>query len=166
MVPNGDRKVTWPLDYAMRKTYYLVAVAFAAGMLAGGIVFSGVKPRPPLNIHECTSNCWHPNEIAGLLAAVVIQNMPGVIPHVILETDKTVVIRYPQSIHKIHYIFAPKKDIKNIGELTNDDKEYLVDLYAAVAAVVNKEGIKNYRLWTNGPGKQEVTYLHFHLVAQ
>jgi len=84
---------------------------------------------------------------------------------VILETDKTIVFQYPRSMRQIHYIFAPKKDIKNIGELTEEDKEYIIDLYASVAAIVKQQGIKNYRLWTNGPEKQEVTYLHFHLVA-
>lgn len=150
----------------MRKTYYLLILVFAAGLLVGAAVFSGTQPRSPLSIHECTGNCWHPNEIAGLLASVVVQNMPGVIPSVILETDKTIVFKHPRSMNRIHYIFVPKKDIKNIGELTDEDQVYLIDLYAAVAKVVNKEGIKNYRLWTNGPGKQEVTYLHFHLVAE
>lgn len=148
-----------------RKTFYLLIIAFTAGLLVGGMIFSRVNPRSPLSIQECTSNCWHPNEIAGLFASVVMQNLPEVIPHVILETDKTVVFAHPKSMHKIHYLFVPKKDIKNIGELTNEDKEYLIDLYAAVTAVVQREGIKNYRLWTNGPGKQEVTYLHFHLIA-
>ncbi len=145
--------------------YLLLPLAFTLGLLVGGVVFSGVKSRSPLNIQECAGNCWHPNEIAGLFASVVIQNMPEVIPHVILETDKTVVFAHPKSMHRIHYLFVPKKDIKNIGELTNEDKEYLIDLYAAVTTVVQREGIKNYRLWTNGPDKQEVTYLHFHLIA-
>jgi len=92
--------------------------------------------------------------------------MPGVIPNVILETDKTIVFKHPRPMSRIHYIFVPKKDIKNIGELSEEDKEYIIDLYAAVAEVINREGIKTYRLWTNGPSSQEVTYLHFHLVAQ
>ncbi len=150
----------------MRKTYYLLALAFAAGSLVSAAVFSGTQSRAPLSIHECTGNCWRPKEIAGLFASVVVQNMPGVIPNVILETDKTIVFKHPWSKNRIHYIFVPKKDIKNVGELTDEDQAYLIDLYAAVAAVINKEGIKNYRLWTNGPGKQEVTYLHFHLLAE
>jgi len=148
-----------------KTTYLLLALAFTAGLLVGGIVFSGVKPRSPLSIQECTNNCWHPNEIAGLLASVVMQKLPELIPHVILETDKTIVFAHPKSMHKIHYLFMPKKDIKNIGELTHEDKEYLIDLYAAVTVVVQRQGIKNYRLWTNGPDKQDVTYLHFHLIA-
>ena len=142
-----------------------MVLAFAMGVLVGGFLFAGSKPRSLLTTHECTRNCWHPNEIAGLFASVVVQNMPGVIPNVILETDKTIVFKHPRPMNQIHYIFVPKKDIKNIGELSEEDKEYLIDLYAAVATVVNKQGIKNYRLWTNGPGIQEVTYLHFHLVA-
>ena len=149
-----------------RKTLFLLVLAFIAGLLVGAIVFTDSKSRSPLSIHECTRHCWHPNEIAGLFASVVVQNMPGIIPNVILETDKTIAFKHPRPMNKIHYLFVPKKDIKNIGELTEEDKEYIIDLYSIVAVVINQQGIKNYRLWTNGPGKQEVTYLHFHLVAE
>jgi diadenosine tetraphosphate (Ap4A) HIT family hydrolase len=104
--------------------------------------------------------------VAGLFASVVVQKIPGVIPNVILETDKTIVFKHPWSRQRIHYIFVPKKDIKNIGELTDEDKEYIIDLYSTVVAVINREGIKDYTLLTNGPGKQAVAYLHFHLTAE
>jgi diadenosine tetraphosphate (Ap4A) HIT family hydrolase len=61
---------------------------------------------------------------------------------------------------------VPKKDIKNIGELTDEDKDYIIDLYSTVVTVINRQGLKNYRLLTNGPGKQDVAYLHFHLWAK
>jgi diadenosine tetraphosphate (Ap4A) HIT family hydrolase len=63
-------------------------------------------------------------------------------------------------------MFVPKKDIKNIGELTDEDKEYIIDLYSTVVVVINREGIKDYTLLTRGPGLQDVAYLHFHLTAE
>lgn len=149
-----------------RKTFLLLILTFTAGLSLGGFLFIGSKSRSPLTAHECKNNCWHPNEIAGLFASVVVQKIPGLIPDVILETDKTIVFKYPRSAPGIHYLFVPKKDIKNIGELTEDDKDYIIDMYSAVATVIKKQGIKNYRLWTNGPSKQDVTYLHFHLVGE
>ncbi len=146
--------------------YILVAFfMFITGLFVGSFLFRDSKPRSLLSIKEC-SNCLHSAEVAGLFASVVIQKIPGVIPHVLLETDKTIVFKHPRPTHRIHYMFVPKKDIKNIGELTDEDKEHIIDLYSTVVAVINRQGISNYRLFTNGPGIQDVTYLHFHLMAK
>jgi len=138
---------------------------FITGLFVGGFLFRDSKPRSLLSINEC-SNCLHPDEVAGLFASVVVRKIPGVLPNVLLETDKTIVFKHPRSKLRIHYLFVPKKDIKNIGELTDEDKEYIIDLYSTVVTVINRQGINNYRLLTNGPGKQDVTYLHFHLMAK
>ena len=133
-----------------------------AGLFVGGLLLRGSRPGSLLCINEC-SRRLHPNEVAGLFASVIVQKIPGIIPNVILETDKTIVFKHPRSRHRIHYMFVPKKDIKNIGELTGEDHEYVIDLLSSVVVIINKYDLKNYRLWTNGPGKQDVAYLHFHL---
>jgi hypothetical protein len=145
--------------------YALALFTFVVGLLVGRIIFSNSKPRSLLNFQKC-SNRLDSNEIAGLFASVVVQKLPGFIPKVIIETDKTIVFNHPRPKHRIHYIFIPKKDIKNIGELTDDDKEYIIDLFSTVVAIINNQGITNYKLWTNGPEKQDVSYLHFHLGAE
>ena len=145
---------------------YVVALfTFIAGILVGGILFSSSKPRSLLGIFS-SSNCLSPNDVAGLLASVVVQKMPRLIPNVILETDKTIVFKHPRPKHRIHYMFVPKKDIKNIGELTDEDSEYIIDIFSTIVEVINKLETKNYKLWTNGPANQDVTYLHFHLGAE
>jgi diadenosine tetraphosphate (Ap4A) HIT family hydrolase len=144
--------------------YIIAFFTFMAGLFVGGLLLRGSRPGSLLCINEC-SRRLHPNEVAGLFASVVVQKIPGVIPNVILETDKTIVFKHPRSRHRIHYMFVPKKDIKNIGELTDEDKEYIIDLYSTVVAVINREGIRDYTLLTRGPGLQDVAYLHFHLTA-
>ncbi len=59
----------------------------------------------------------------------------------------------------------PKKDIKNIGELSDLDRDYLVDLFSVVGEIVREEKLIDYRVVTNGPGYQGVSYLHFHLIG-
>ena len=93
--------------------YAVALFTFIAGLLVGGLLFSDSKPRSLLSIFEC-GNCFAPNDVAGLFASVVVQNMPRLIPNVILETDKTIVFKHPRPRYRIHYIFVPKKDIKNI----------------------------------------------------
>jgi len=62
-------------------------------------------------------------------------------------------------------MYVPKKDIKNIGEFSMEDIEYFLNLFAAITTTINKYGLTNYRLLSNGPGKQDVAYLYFHLAA-
>jgi diadenosine tetraphosphate (Ap4A) HIT family hydrolase len=63
-------------------------------------------------------------------------------------------------------VVIPKKDIKNVGSLSDEDMVYLTDAFSAMRWIVNKEGLTDYQIHTNGRGLQEVTYLHFHLVAE
>lgn len=145
-------------------TYLLVFIAFITGLLSGALFFARTTTTTPYNPGS-TSNPLSKLEAAGLLASVLVKKIPAVIPKVVFETDKSIAFEHPRPKHKIHYIFMPKKDIKNIGLLGKEDYDYLTDLFAAIAAQVNKHKLHNYRVWTNGPGKQDVSYLHFHLGA-
>ena len=87
-------------------------------------------------------------------------------PFVVLETDKTVVIKHPLSPGQIHYVIIPKKDIKNIGEISEADAQYLTDAFLVMRRMIEQEKLSRYRIYTNGPDSQDVTYLHFHLVAE
>ena len=87
-------------------------------------------------------------------------------PFVVFETDKTVVIKHPFSLERIHYVIIPEKDIKNIGEISEADTQYLTDAFFVARRIIEQEKLLNYRFYTNGPGPQDVTYLHFHLIAE
>jgi diadenosine tetraphosphate (Ap4A) HIT family hydrolase len=105
-------------------------------------------------------------DLLGLLASVGIQNFSGLMPFKVFETDKTVVIKLPFSSDRIHYVIIPKKDIKNIGEISEANAQYLTDAFFVARWIVEQEKLSKYRFYTNGPGSQDVTYLHFHLVAE
>jgi len=139
--------------------------SFALGLSIGWWLFSDSRPRQLIKLGK-QSHTSSREELLGIMASIGVQKLPLLIPGIILETDKTIVFKHPRSKYKIHYIFAPKKDIKNIGDFSENDWEYLTDLFAAIATVISQENIQDYRLWTNGPGKQDVTYLHFHLAQK
>lgn len=63
-------------------------------------------------------------------------------------------------------MIIPKKDIKNIGDLSPSDMPYLVDAQTAARAMIGRDNLHAYRLITNGPGYQTATYLHFHLTSE
>lgn len=148
------------------KALILILGALLLGILAGGYLFSNTQPRSFLALHKCQGTCLQPRELAGLLASVGIQKLPALIPAVVTETDKTVVIQHPSPEARIHYVIVPKKDIKNIADVTAADEEYLLDSFKVIRELVKEQQLTNYRVVTNGPGYQGVTYLHFHLLAQ
>ena len=137
---------------------------FVLGLLVGGYLFADSQKRSLLAVGEC-ENCLHPNEIAGLLASVAIQRAPGLLPNVILETDLTLVIEHPAPQAENHVVLIPKRDIKNVGSFAEGDEEYIVDLMASASRIVQERGLKDYRIWSNGPARQLVGYLHFHLAG-
>ena len=148
------------------RSYLPILVALLIGVILGGYLFSNTQPRSFLALHRCQNACLQPKELVGVLTSVGIQKVPLLIPSVVLETEKTVVIEHPAPEARIHYLIFPKKDIRNIADVSESDGEYLMDAFRVVREIVKEKNLERYRLITNGPGYQGVTYLHFHLMAQ
>ena len=146
------------------KIFLLTLFSTCTGVLIGGYLFSKSQPRSFLALNRC-HNCLSFEDLLGLMASIGIQRFPKFVPSVVFETDKTVVIKHPLPLSRIHYVIVPKKDIKNIGEISEADSPYLVDVFSVARSIIEKEALLNYRLSSNGPGFQDVTYLHFHLVG-
>lgn len=154
------------MNVMVRSRVALLALAcFALGVLTGGYLFSRSERRSFLATIPC-DRCTKPNELMGLMASVGIQRFPGLLPTIVLETDKTIVIRHPRPIARIHYVIIPRKDIRNIGELSSSDMPYLIDAHTAARVLIGRDHMKAYRLITNGPDYQTATYLHFHLTSE
>jgi len=140
-------------------------VTFVIGVIVGGYLFANTRPRSVLALNNCAGTCLRSNELLGLLTSVGIQRFPALVPSVIKETDKTIVIEHPSPQARIHYLVIPKRDIKNLGELSDADGEYLIDAFKVSREIIKEKNLTDYRLTTNGPGYQTVTYMHFHLTA-
>lgn len=147
----------------------IVAVAggvmFAAGVLAGGYMFADSQPRSFLALPACGASCYRPNELAGLLVSAGIQRTPDLLPLVAKETEKCVAINHPLPQARVHFVVFPKKDIKNIADVTPEDQPYIMECIGVMRSLIQEKGLTNYQVYTNGPGYQAVAYLHFHLVA-
>lgn len=149
----------------MRGRLLIYFIFISIGVAIGGFLFSDSQPRNFLQFKECRKNCFSAKELAGLLTSVGIQKFPQILPKVIAETDKTIAIPHPAPETPIHYLVIPKKDIKNIGEISDEDKEFIMDAFAVIRKIAVDEKIDDYQVITNGPGQQKVTYLHFHFMA-
>jgi hypothetical protein len=146
-------------------TLAMGVLCLVIGLVSGGVLFSQSQPRSVLAIHHC-QQCLDVNELAGLLASVGIQKFPGLLPSVVFETDYTIVMQVRSAKQGVHYVIIPKKDIKNIGEISAEDAPYLLDIFAVIQHLIKDKALSSYRVITNGPGFQDVAYLHFHLVAK
>lgn len=141
-------------------------VFFAIGLTCGGYLFSQTTPRSFLALDDCQHRCYKPNELAGLAASVAVLRASNLMPGVVLESDACLAIRYPAPTKKAHYILFPKHDTRNITTLTPEDSPYVLGCFALARELVKRDKLETYFLRTNGPGLQDVTYLHFHLVAE
>lgn len=135
------------------------------GIACGGYLFSRSIPRTFLTFEKCQYKCYDTKELAGLLTSVAILRTPGLIPGVILESDTCLAVRYPKPEAKSHYVLFPKQDIKNIMSLAPEDSKYMMGCFALARELVERDNLRAYRVYTNGPTYQDIAYLHFHLVG-
>lgn len=147
------------------KAIALILACLVVGIILGGYLFSDSRPRSFLALNNCSGTCFQANELLGLAASVGIQKFSALAPSVVKETDKTIVIQHPSPQARIHYLVIPKKDIKDIAGVSDADADYLMDAIKVTGEIIREKNLINYRLITNGPGYQGVTYLHFHLMA-
>ncbi|MBL8385373.1 MAG: HIT domain-containing protein [Burkholderiales bacterium] len=91
--------------------------------------------------------------------------MPALLPLVHRESDLCLTIRHPFPTQRTHFVIFPKRDIKDIGSIVSQDSPVLMDCMGHIRWLVQTYQLKNYKVETNGPGRQHVTYLHFHLVS-
>lgn len=145
-------------------TFYLFLIILGAGL--GAYLFAGTQRRTLLDFKGCDPVCLKTSEALGLLSSIGIRYASNYVPDKVMETDKTIAMVHPTSTTKHHYVIIPKTDIKNIGEISDDDKPYLLDAIAVAQAIIKDKNLNTYQLVTNGPGYQDVTYLHFHLVSE
>ena len=147
------------------KKIIIGAVLVFFGIVIGAYLFSDTHPRMFISPASCHTHCLKKNELLGLLVSIGVQRFPDLFPMVIKETDKTIAIVHPYPATAIHYLIIPKKDIPDPANISRDDEPYLADAFALIRAIVEEQHLKKYRIIVNGPGYQEATYLHFHLMS-
>ncbi len=137
---------------------------FAVGVLSGAFLFSSIQPRPIISVANCSTNCLNSSQIKALLLSAGIQYFPQTLS-IVQETDTVLVIKSPEPEAKIDYLVLPKKDIKDLGQLTVDDRKYLDDSFMVIAELIQQNNYTNYQVVINGPDRQRLNYLHVHLLV-
>jgi hypothetical protein len=147
------------------RTLGMFFLGLVLGCAMGAWLFVDTRARTFAPAPHCL-RCLSAKELGGLLVSVGVHKVPGLLPSVVEETDKTIAIKSPEPLATIDYLVLPKKDILDLGDLSADDAAYVADAFEVMADLVRAQHLTDYKVITNGPGFQQVRYLHFHLLAQ
>jgi histidine triad (HIT) family protein len=150
--------------FTLIRKFIVLIVVFVVGVAIGGYLSRHIQPRNIISVKNCQEDCFKSNELLGLLGSVGIKL--DRIPDVVYESDKNIVVMHPNPSAPIHYVIVPKKDIKSVEDISEGDQAYIMDSFAVVRELVKRDKLEDYRVYTNGPGYQEVSYLHWHLTAK
>lgn len=104
--------------------------------------------------------------LGDLIAGLAFGKFSGLLPiKRVRETDKIVAFWHPKPFWEQHILIVPKKPIKRLTSLTEEDMVYVVEAFRVAKQVVEELGWEkdSYTLLVNGGNRQEVNQLHFHL---
>lgn len=136
------------------------------GYAGGAVSFVDTQARPLPDIHKCapTDECLTDPEVLGLMTSVWLHLAPGSTPNIVARSKECVAIRSPKPAAYVDLVFFPTHDIRNLLEMAPGDEKYALGCIDLMRQVAGERGMRNWRIVSNGPGKQEIAYLHFHLI--
>ncbi len=104
--------------------------------------------------------------IGDLIVGIAFGNLSGLLPvKRIKETDKVVAFWHPKPYWEKHILLVPKKAIKSLTSLKDEDYIYINEVYKVAKEIVEEQGWEKngYTILANGGSRQEVSQVHFHL---
>lgn len=144
---------------------FALLAGLVIGIFTGGYLFRDTQPRFIYRLEKNQANSTT-DDILGYLTSIGLNNFPGsFIPNVIQESEKSIVIDHPFPENDLHYVILPKKDLRSLTDLNPDNDSYVTDCLYHIAQIIQTQNLTNYQIITNGPGYQNASYLHFHLLA-
>ena len=85
------------------------------------------------------------------------------------ETDDLVVFKDIKPLAPVHLLLVPKRHIRSINDLTEDDRAIVAELLFAARKMADEMAVNEsgYRLFFNVEkgGGQEIFHLHLHLIG-
>jgi len=101
-----------------------------------------------------------------LFTKIINREIPATI---VYETEKVIAFKDINPVAPVHILVVPKKEIPTLNDITDDDSEYIMEMYKAIREITKDLNIAEdgYRVITNcnSHGGQEVYHLHFHILG-
>lgn len=86
---------------------------------------------------------------------------------IVKQTDGLIVFKDIKPKAPIHLLIIPKKHVKSVIELAEEDRQLVSDTIYMAKEVAEEQGLQGYRLGINvgREGGQVVDHLHLHLLG-
>ena len=88
---------------------------------------------------------------------------------ILFENDKILAFRDISPQAPVHFLVIPKKEIRTINDINEEDKSLIGELFMVAKEIAKKEGIseKGYRTIfnCNEHGGQTVYHIHLHVLG-
>ena len=88
---------------------------------------------------------------------------------ILFESDKILAFRDISPQAPVHFLVIPKKEIRTINDINEEDKSLIGELFIVAKEIAKKEGIseKGYRTIfnCNEHGGQTVYHIHLHVLG-
>ena len=88
---------------------------------------------------------------------------------ILFENDKILAFRDISPQAPVHFLVIPKKEIRTINDINEEDKSLIGELFIVAKEIAKKEGIseKGYRTIfnCNEHGGQTVYHIHLHVLG-
>ena len=88
---------------------------------------------------------------------------------ILFENDKILAFRDINPQAPVHFLVIPKKEIKTINDINEEDKSLIGELFIVAKEIAKKEGIseKGYRTIfnCNEHGAQTIYHVHLHVLG-
>lgn len=83
----------------------------------------------------------------------------------VYETNKVLAFKHPQPHWEEHILIVPKKAIKSLHTVKEEDQTYITDMFHVAQQILkdNDCAESSYQLIVNGGARQEVPQIHLHL---
>ena len=88
---------------------------------------------------------------------------------IVYEDDKILAFENIRPLAPVHVLIVPKKHIKTVNDISEEDEELIGHLWKVVEKVAEEKEVKDsgYKLAVNvgEGGGQEIFHLHYHLLG-
>lgn len=101
-----------------------------------------------------------------IFCKIIKREIPSTI---VYEDEDVLAFRDIHPVTPVHVLVIPKKHIRSLVELTEEDEAIVGKIYTVINKIAKQEGIleKGFRVIVNcgEDGGQEVEHLHFHILG-
>ena len=109
---------------------------------------------------------WAKSELGEAVVGMTFERFSKWLPvKRVKETKKVIAFWHPKPFWEKHVVIVPKKAIRSLMKLRNEDDVYVAEVFRVAREIVEELGWdkEEYTLLVNGGRRQKIAQIHWHL---